>query len=322
VVLPLISRRRSVGVLAADNAVSRKPIAPQLDLLRIFASQAAVAIENAQLFQEVEETNRQLARASRHKSEFLANMSHELRTPLNAILGFTELIIDEVYGKVPDELREPIEDIHTNGRHLLRLINDVLDLSKIEAGHMQLNLGEYSVQSFIDSVISATRSLAVEKRLELISRVEEGLPAAVSDSKRIIQILMNLVGNAIKFTPSGGSVIVTAKRVSSSEFRVSSLEPETRNPKPETSKIPDFLEVSVADTGIGIPTEELKSIFGEFSQVDSSITREYGGSGLGLSIAKRLVEMHGGSIWAESQVGKGSIFYFRIPLRTQWDDSP
>ncbi|PTL35299.1 hypothetical protein CLG94_10350 [Candidatus Methylomirabilis limnetica] len=322
VVLPLISRRRSVGVLAADNAVSRKPIAPQLDLLRIFASQAAVAIENAQLFQEVEETNRQLARASRHKSEFLANMSHELRTPLNAILGFTELIIDEIYGKVPDELREPIEDIHTNGRHLLRLINDVLDLSKIEAGHMQLNLGEYSVQSFIDSVISATRSLAVEKRLELISRVEEGLPAAVSDSKRIIQILMNLVGNAIKFTPSGGSVIVTAKRVSSSEFRVSSLEPETRNPKPETSKIPDFLEVSVADTGIGIPTEELKSIFGEFSQVDSSITREYGGSGLGLSIAKRLVEMHGGSIWAESQVGKGSIFYFRIPLRTQWDDSP
>jgi signal transduction histidine kinase len=322
VVLPLISRRRSVGVLAADNAVSRKPIAPQLDLLRIFASQAAVAIENAQLFQEVEETNRQLARASRHKSEFLANMSHELRTPLNAILGFTELIIDEVYGKVPDELQEPIEDIHTNGRHLLRLINDVLDLSKIEAGHMQLNLGEYSVQSFIDSVISATRSLAVEKRLELISRVEEGLPAAVSDSKRIIQILMNLVGNAIKFTPSGGSVIVTAKRVSSSEFRVSSLEPETRNPKPETSKIPDFLEVSVADTGIGIPTEELKSIFGEFSQVDSSITREYGGSGLGLSIAKRLVEMHGGSIWAESQVGKGSIFYFRIPLRTQWDDSP
>ena len=322
VVLPLISRRRSVGVLAADNAVSRKPIAPQLDLLRIFASQAAVAIENAQLFQEVEETNRQLARASRHKSEFLANMSHELRTPLNAILGFTELIIDEIYGKVPDELREPIEDIHTNGRHLLRLINDVLDLSKIEAGHMQLNMGEYSVQSFIDSVISATRSLAVEKRLELISRVEEGLPAVVSDSKRIIQILMNLVGNAIKFTPSGGSVIVTAKRVSSSEFRVSSLEPETRNPKPETSKIPDFLEVSVADTGIGIPTEELKSIFGEFSQVDSSITREYGGSGLGLSIAKRLVEMHGGSIWAESQVGKGSIFYFRIPLRTQWDDSP
>ena len=320
VVLPLISRRRSVGVLAADNAVSRKPIAPQLDLLRIFASQAAVAIENAQLFQEVEETNRQLAQASRHKSEFLANMSHELRTPLNAILGFTELIIDEVYGKVPDELRESIEDIHTNGRHLLRLINDVLDLSKIEAGHMQLNLGEYSVQSFIDSVISATRSLAVEKRLELISRVEEGLPAAVSDSKRIIQILMNLVGNAIKFTPSGGSVIVTARCVRVKECAVPGARWEEEEARPWSPG--DQIEITVADTGIGIPTEELKSIFGEFRQVDSSITREYGGSGLGLSIAKRLVEMHGGSIWAESQVGKGSIFYFRIPLRTQWGDSP
>ena len=322
VVLPLISRRRSVGVLAADNAVSRKPIAPQLDLLRIFASQAAVAIENAQLFQEVEETNRQLARASRHKSEFLANMSHELRTPLNAILGFTELIIDEVYGKVPDELRESIEDIHTNGRHLLRLINDVLDLSKIEAGQMQLNLGQYSVQSLIDSVISATRSLAAEKRLELASGVAEGLPPAVGDSKHITQILMNLIGNAIKFTPVGGSVIVTAKPVSSSEFQIPSSQLETRNSKLETSRDPDFIEISVADTGIGIPTEELKNIFSEFRQVDSSITKEYGGSGLGLSIAKRLVEMHGGSIWAESQVGKGSIFYFRIPLRTQWGGSP
>lgn len=322
VVLPLISRRRSVGVLAADNAVSRKPIAPQLDLLRIFASQAAVAIENAQLFQEVEETNRQLARASRHKSEFLANMSHELRTPLNAILGFTELIIDEVYGKVPDELRESIEDIHTNGRHLLRLINDVLDLSKIEAGQMQLNLGQYSVQSLIDFVISATRSLAAEKRLELVSGVAESLPPAVGDSKRITQILMNLVGNAIKFTPAGGHVTVTAKYVPSSECQVPGLESGTRNLESGTPKSPDLIEISVTDTGIGIPTEELKSIFSEFRQVDSSITREYGGSGLGLSIAKRLVEMHGGSIWAESQVGKGSIFYFRIPLRTQWGGSP
>jgi len=322
VVLPLISRRRSVGVLAADNAVSRKPIAPQLDLLRIFASQAAVAIENAQLFQEVEETNRQLARASRHKSEFLANMSHELRTPLNAILGFTELIIDEVYGKVPDELRESIEDIHTNGRHLLRLINDVLDLSKIEAGQMQLNLSQYSVQSLIDSVISATRSLATEKRLELVSGVAEGLPPAVGDSKHITQILMNLVGNAIKFTPGGGHVTVTAKYVPSSECQVPGLESGTRNLEPGTPKSPDFIEISVADTGIGIPTEELKSIFSEFRQVDSSITKEYGGSGLGLSIAKRLVEMHGGSIWAESQVGKGSTFYFRIPLQTQWSGSP
>src|SRR5574337_524653 len=315
VVLPLISRRRSVGVLAADNAISQKPIAPQLDLLRVFASQAAVAIENAQLFREVEEANHQLARASRHKSEFLANMSHELRTPLNAILGFTELIIDEVYGKVPDELRESIEDIHTNGRHLLRLINDVLDLSKIEAGQMQLHLGQYSIQSFIDSVISATRSLAAEKQLELVSRVEAGLPSAVSDSKRITQILMNLVGNAIKFTPAGGSIIVTARCVRVKECEVPGARWEEEEAKPWNPG--DQIEITVADTGIGIPAEELQSIFSEFRQVDSSITREYGGSGLGLSIAKRLVEMHGGSIWAESQVGKGSIFYFRIPLRIQ-----
>ncbi|HWR21152.1 MAG TPA: ATP-binding protein, partial [Verrucomicrobiae bacterium] len=197
---------------------------------------------------------------------------------------------------------------------------DVLDLSKIEAGHMQLNLGEYSVQSFIDSVISATRSLAAEKRLELVGRVEEGLPTAVGDSKRIIQILMNLVGNAIKFTPAGGSVIITARCVRAKERAVPGARCEEEEAKPWNSG--DQIEITVADTGIGIPAEELKSIFGEFRQVDSSITREYGGSGLGLSIAKRLVEMHGGSIWAESQVGKGSTFYFRIPLRTQWGGSP
>ncbi|MGH7409977.1 MAG: ATP-binding protein, partial [Candidatus Methylomirabilis sp.] len=319
VVLPLISRGRSVGVFAADNAVSQKPIAPSLDLFRIFASQAAVAIENAQLFREVEEANRQLALASRHKSEFLANMSHELRTPMNAILGFTELIIDGVYGEVAEELRGSIEDIHVNGRHLLKLINDVLDLSKIEAGRMQLSLSEYAVHELIDSVISATRSLAAEKQHELVSRVEEGLPPAFGDSKRLTQVMMNLVGNAIKFTPRGGSISVTAKMVSSSEFGVSSSQPDTRTPKPETASASDFVEIAVADTGIGIPVEELENIFSEFHQADSSITREYGGSGLGLSIAKQFIEMHGGTIWAESRVGHGSVFYLRIPLRTPWE---
>src|SRR5574337_1298483 len=255
---------------------------------------------------QLEESNRELARASRHKSEFLANMSHELRTPLNAILGFTELIMDGVYGEVPEEVRESIEDIHTNGRHLLRLINDVLDLSKIEAGQMQLNPGDYSVRALIDSVVSATRSLAAEKRLELVSRVEADLPLALGDNKRMTQVLMNLVGDAIKFTPGGGSVTVTARRVQNGQCEMDSVDSG------------DFIEIAVADTGIGIPAEELKSIFSEFRQVDSSITREYGGSGLGLSIARRLVEMHGGSIRAESHIGKGSIFYVQIPLRTQW----
>ncbi|NJD69206.1 MAG: HAMP domain-containing protein [candidate division NC10 bacterium] len=273
---------------------------------------------------QLEETNRELARASRHKSEFLANMSHELRTPLNAILGFTELIIDGVYGEVPDELRESIQDIHINGRHLLRLINDVLDLSKIEAGQMRLNLGEYSVQSLIDSVISATRSLAAEKQLELTGQVESDLPVVWGDSKRMTQVLMNLVGNAIKFTPGGGCVTVTARRVASGKREVSSTDrppsvQDTQHSTLNTFPRDEFVEIAVADTGIGIPAEELNNIFSEFRQVDSSITREYGGSGLGLSIAKRLVEMHEGSIWAKSQLGKGSTFHVRIPLRTRWD---
>jgi len=227
------------------------------------------------------------------------------------------LIIDGVYGEAPEALRESIEDIHTNGRHLLKLINDVLDLSTIEAGRMQLRLSEYSVQELIASVVSSTRSLAAEKQLELDSLVEEGLPPGLGDSKRLMQILMNLVGNAIKFTPPGGSVTVTAKMVLSSESGVSSSQPETRNAKPETASASEFVEIAVADTGIGIPATELESIFGEFRQIDSSISREYGGSGLGLSIAKRFVELHGGTIWAESQVGRGSVFHFRIPLRVR-----
>ncbi len=310
IVLPLISRGRSVGVFAADNAVTRKSIAPSLDLFRIFASQAAVAIDNAQLFQEVEEANRRLARASRHKSEFLANVSHELRTPLNAILGFTELIMDGVYGEVAGELHEPITDIHTNGRHLLKLINDVLDLSKIEAGRMRLSLTEYSVQDLIDSVVSATRSLAAEKQLELMSHVQAGLPEAFGDTKRLTQVLMNLVGNAIKFTPAGGSVMITARYMGGTESGAQRIA-ET------AAELGDVIEVAVADTGIGIPAEELESIFSEFRQVDSSITREYEGSGLGLSIAKRFIELHGGAIWAQSEVGKGSIFYFTVPLQAQ-----
>jgi len=321
VVMPLISRGRSIGVFAADNAVSRKPIAPSLDLFRIFASQAAVAIENAQLFREVEEANRQLALASRHKSEFLANMSHELRTPLNAILGFTELIIDGVYGEVAEELRRSIEDIHVNGRHLLKLVNDVLDLSKIEAGRMQLSLSEYAVHELIDSVISATRSLAAERHHELVSRVEEGLPPAFGDSKRLTQVLMNLVGNAIKFTPHGGSISVTAKCVRSAECGVRSATDTSSPLAPRPSDTGDVIEIAVADTGIGIPADELESIFSEFRQVDSSMTREHGGTGLGLSIARRFVEMHGGTIWAESRVGHGSVFYLRIPLRTPWEST-
>jgi len=235
--------------------------------------------------------NDRLALASRAKSEFLANMSHELRTPLNAILGFTEIMLDELYGEVPATLREPLVDIQTNGRHLLRLINDVLDLSKIEAGRLELGVGEYSVQEIVEVVHASLKSLAVEKGLAFTARVAPDIPPAWGDGRRITQCLMNLAGNALKFTRQGRVDI---------EVRLDG----------------QWLVYRVSDTGIGIPTDEVENIFAEFRQVDTTITREYGGTGLGLSITKRLVELHGGRIGVESELGKGSRFFFTVPLRT------
>jgi signal transduction histidine kinase len=234
--------------------------------------------------------NDELQRASKAKSDFLASMSHELRTPMNAILGFTEMMSDDVYGPVPPQLREPIADIHTCGRQLLRLINDVLDLSKIEAGRMELALGEYSVEDVVHTVKSSLRSLAEEKGLDFVTTLQPDLPLCLGDAKRITQCLTNLAGNALKFTREG--------RV---ELRV-----EGRG---------DTFLFAVADTGIGIPHDQLEHIFEEFRQVDATITREFGGTGLGLSITKKFVELHGGRIWAESETGKGSTFFFSIPVR-------
>jgi signal transduction histidine kinase len=239
---------------------------------------------------ELVHLNEQLARASKAKSEFLANMSHELRTPMNAILGFSELILDELYGEVPADLKEPLTDIQVNGRHLLRLINDVLDLSKIEAGRMELALNEYSVSDIVNTVRTSLRSIAAEKGLEFTAHVPDDLPVAYGDSGRLTQCLMNLAGNALKFTRQG-RVDIAAELVA------------------------DELIYRVSDTGIGIPREELTNVFAEFRQVDTTITREFGGTGLGLSIAKKFVEMLGGRIWVESEVGKGSTFGFSVPLR-------
>src|SRR5882724_1587397 len=233
--------------------------------------------------------NDRLALASRAKSEFLANMSHELRTPLNAILGFTEIMLDELYGEVPPGLREPLVDIQTNGRHLLRLINDVLDLSKIEAGRLELGVGEYSVQEIVEVVHASLRSLAIEKGLAFSVRVAPGIPTAWGDGRRLTQCLLNLAGNALKFTRHGRVDI-------------------------DVSLADDWLTFRVADTGIGIPKDEVENIFAEFRQVDTTITREYGGTGLGLSITKRLVELHGGRIGVESELGRGSTFFFTVPL--------
>ena len=241
---------------------------------------------------ELEERSRELEAASRHKSDFLANVSHELRTPMNAILGFNELILDRVYGDIPEAIRRPLTDVQQSGKHLLRLINDVLDLSKIEAGRMPLVLGDYSVGDIVASVRASLGSLAFERGLEFVTIVPDDLPLAYGDGKRITQCLMNLVGNALKFTRQGRVEITVVLNGSVLRFRV-------------------------ADTGIGIPKDQIGRIFTEFQQADATITREFGGTGLGLSITKRFVEMHGGRVWVESEVGHGSAFFFSIPLRVE-----
>src|SRR5262245_10204057 len=246
--------------------------------------------EQQQAASELRRLNESLQKASRAKSEFLANMSHELRTPMNAILGFTELLLDGLYGDIPAELDEPLRDIQTNGRHLLRLINEVLDLSKIEAGRMELALSEYSPGEVVDVVRVSLRSLAADKGLEFVTRMPSDLPMAVADGKRVTQCLMNLAGNAIKFTREGRVEIA--------------VDVDERD-----------LVYHVSDTGIGIPKDELENVFAEFRQVDANITREFGGTGLGLSITKKFVEMHGGRIWVESELGRGSTFSFSIPVQ-------
>jgi PAS domain S-box-containing protein len=230
--------------------------------------------------------------ANKHKSEFLANMSHELRTPLNAILGYTELILDNIYGEVPDKIREVLERLDKNGRHLLSLINDVLDLSKIEAGQLVLSLAEYSMADVIQTVVTSVEALAAEKNLKLNVSVPADLKIGKGDQQRIAQVLLNLVGNAIKFTEKG-------------EVKV------------EVGVSNETFSISVSDTGPGISKADQEKIFEEFQQVDGSSTRAKGGTGLGLSIAKKIVEMHGGQIWVESTLGKGSNFRFTLPIRVE-----
>jgi signal transduction histidine kinase len=289
-IVPLVRAERVFGTLVLMRREQAEFPKRTVDLMQTFANQSVLAIQNARLFREIEDKSRQLEIASQHKSQFLANMSHELRTPLNAVLGYTEMLLDGVYGDVTGEAHEILEYIQTNGQHLLALINDVLDLSKIEAGQLKLALDDYAVQSVVEAVVSAAQPLARAKSLELQVSVAEDLPLGRGDERRLTQALLNLVGNAIKFTDAG-SVAITAMAVG------------------------DLLELSVTDTGPGIAPADQERIFDAFQQVDNSSTREKGGTGLGLAISKRIVQMHGGTISVESAPGQGSTFRIRIPLQ-------
>ncbi len=298
-ILPVREAQGFLSQVAAGNFAGRITV-PNRDEFGALADQMNHMNRELQRFDneqrqaaaELGRLNDRLAQASKAKSEFLANMSHELRTPMNAILGFTEMLLDGLYGEAPEALKEPLADIQVNGHQLLQLINDVLDLSKIEAGRMELALGEYSAREIVDIVQVSLRSLAAEKGLAFVTSVPDGLPVAYGDNRRLTQCLMNLAGNAIKFTKKGRVEI--------------GVELEG-----------DDLIYHVSDTGIGIPKDELENVFAEFRQVDAAITREFGGTGLGLSISKKFVEMHGGRIWVESEIGKGCTFFFSVPLRTK-----
>jgi len=290
--VPMLREGTPLGVVCLIKTEVEAFTDKQIALVETFADQAAIAIENVRLFEEIQDKSRQLAEASQHKSQFLANMSHELRTPLNAILGYTELIADGVYGETPEKMKTVLKRIESNGRHLLGLINDVLDLSKIEAGQLVLTLSDYSLKDVVHGVYSAVEPLAVEKKLSFKVEVAPSLPAGRGDERRLTQVLLNLVGNAIKFTDKGEVAI-------------------------KASADNGAFTVAVRDTGPGISPADQDKLFQEFQQADNSVTKKKGGTGLGLAISKRIIEMHGGKIWVESQTGRGSTFSFTLPVKAE-----
>jgi signal transduction histidine kinase len=291
-IVPLLGAERALGAIILMRREAGEFPAETVRLMQTLASQSVLAIQNARLFREIAEKSEELALASQHKSQFLANMSHELRTPLNAILGYAELLVDGIYGPLPDRPKGVLERIQNNGRHLLALINDVLDLAKIEAGQLTLTLENYNLPEVVRSVVTATEPLATAKGLKFSAVMQDDLPTAHGDARRLSQILLNLVGNAIKFTDQG-------------EVEIRALADKGQ------------FVLTVRDTGPGIADADQDLIFGEFQQIDNSNTRKKGGTGLGLAISKRMVEMQGGTISVESSLGQGSTFRVVLPVQVE-----
>ena len=290
--VPLLREEKIMGGLTIFRRTTGSFPPEVVNLLQTFATQSVLAIQNARLFREIEDKSRQIEAANRHKSEFLANMSHELRTPLNAIIGFSEVLGERMFGELNEKQAEYTEDILSSGRHLLSLINEILDLSKVEAGRMELELATFDLPLAIDNARTFVRERATKHGINLDVTVDERLGDFVGDERKIKQILLNLLSNAVKFTPEGGRIGINARQADGS------------------------VEISVSDTGIGIAPEDQAKIFEEFRQVGGDYAHKREGTGLGLTLAKKFVELHGGKIWVESEVGKGSTFSFTLPERS------
>ena len=290
-VTPLYREGKPFGTILLRRHEVRPFSEREIALLRTFADQAVIAIENVRLFREIQDKSRQLETANKHKSEFLANMSHELRTPLNAIIGFSEVLLERLFGELNEKQDDYLKDIHSSGKHLLQLINDILDLSKVEAGRMDLEPSAFDVPAAIANAMTLVRERAQRHEITLVQNADDGLGEIVADERKFKQILLNLLTNAVKFTPDGGRIEVRARGEG------------------------DNVVVAVHDTGIGIAPEDQEAVFEEFRQVGRNYTNKQEGTGLGLALTRKFVELHGGRIWLESEPGKGSTFTFTIPMK-------